>query len=476
MVDEAHVCRGVFGSHVAMVLRRLRRLIEHYGGTPRWCLASATVGNPGELASRLTGLDVEVVEGGSGPSGDKLFALWNPPIVDEETGRRRSALAEASWLMGRLVADDVRTIGFTRSRRAAELLAEFTRREVGDAARRSRIVSYRAGYLAEDRRAIERRLAEGDLLAVASTSALELGIDIGSLDAAVLTGYPGTRASMWQQAGRAGRRADGSLAMLVAQDDPLDQYLVHHPEDLFDKPAEAAVIDPENPYVLEPHLRCAARELPIADDDHAYFGPERHGRARADGRTGGAGAPPRRVARRRTGVAAPAGGRPGRRRHRLHDRERRHRRGDRDRRRTPRVRDAPSRRRLPAHGRAVPRHGARTSIEELAAVEAADPDYYTQARNVTDIEIVEGLEQAVLGDVDVSFGDVLVTDQVVGFVRKLVSTNEVVDEETLALPPQQLETRALLVHAPGAGDREGRRSRPGSSPARSTPRSMPRSA
>ena len=160
VIDEAHVCRGVFGSHVAMVLRRLRRLVEHYGGSPRWCLASATVGNPGELASRLTGLDVEVIEAPGGPAGDKVFALWNPPIVDEETGRRRSALAEASWLMGKLVAKEVRTIGFTRSRRAAELLAEFTRREVGDAARRDRIVSYRAGYLAEDRRKIERRLAE----------------------------------------------------------------------------------------------------------------------------------------------------------------------------------------------------------------------------------------------------------------------------------------------------------------------------
>ena len=250
-----------------MVLRRLRRLVAHYGGDPRWCLATATVGNPGELATRLTGMTFETVTEDASPRGHKSFALWNPPVVDEETGQRRSALTEASWLVARLVREDVRTIGFTRSRRAAELLAEFARRDVDDVEQRSRITSYRAGYLAEDRRRIEQALASGELLAVASTSALELGIDIGTLDAAVLTGYPGTRASFWQQAGRAGRRSGDALAIMVAQDDPLDQYLVHHPEDLFDRPAEAAVIDPTNPYVLEPHLRCAAREMPLREDE-----------------------------------------------------------------------------------------------------------------------------------------------------------------------------------------------------------------
>src|SRR5207247_86396 len=183
-----------------------------------------------------------------------------------------SALSESSWLRGKLVESGARSIAFARSRRAAELLAEFTRREI-PASLKGKVKAYRAGYRPEERRELERALSSGELLALASTTALELGIDVGSLEAAVLAGYPGTRASMWQQAGRAGRRETGSLAMLVAQDDPLDQYLVAHPEDLFERPPEAAVIDPTNPYVLEPHLACAAREQPLSEDELAFFGP-----------------------------------------------------------------------------------------------------------------------------------------------------------------------------------------------------------
>ena len=271
VVDEAHVARGVFGSHVAMVLRRLRRLVDHYGGSPRFALSSATVGNPGELAERLTGLHLHEVTEDASPRGEKLFALWNPPIVDEESGARRGAVSEAAFLLARLAVAEVRSIAFARSRRAAELVAEFARREVPPATR-GRIKAYRAGYLPEERRALERALAEGELVAVAATSALELGIDVGSLDAAVLAGYPGTRASMWQQAGRAGRRGEGSVAVLVAQDDPLDQYLVAHPADLFRRAPEAAVVDPANPYILEPHLLCAAREQPLSPDELRFFG------------------------------------------------------------------------------------------------------------------------------------------------------------------------------------------------------------
>ena len=444
VVDEAHVCRGVFGSHVAMTLRRLRRLVAHYGGSPRWMLASATIGNPGELASRLTGLEFREVLADAAPSGEKLFVLWNPPIIDEDSGVRRGALTEASWLVSRLVQADVRTIGFTRSRRAAELLAEFARRDVGDAQKRARIKSYRAGYLAEDRRKIERELANGELLAVASTNALELGIDIGSLDAAVLTGYPGTRASMWQQAGRAGRRDTDSLAILVAQDDPLDQYLVHHPEDLFDKPPEAAVIDPTNPYVLEPHLRCAARELPLRTEELGFFGDVADVSAAAE-----------RMVERAELV---------RRRETWNDRGREspHRAvdiragaghiysiviGD-----TGELLGTADEHRAFAtlHPGAVYLHqGEQYLVEELnmvtrvAVVKEADPDFYTQSRDITDIDVVEAIEHGATGDVAAFFGTVRVTNQVVSYVKKLVSTNDVIDEIPLPLPPQHLETKAV---------------------------------
>jgi DEAD/DEAH box helicase domain-containing protein len=449
VIDEAHVLRGVFGSQVAMVLRRLRRLIAVHGGDPRWCLASATVGNPAELAERLTGLSVDVVEADDAPRGRKLFALWNPPIIDDESGARRSALAEAADLLTALVDDGDRAIGFTRSRRAAELLADFTRRGVADAQARTRIRAYRAGYLAEDRREIERQLAAGELQAVAATNALELGIDIGSLDAAVLTGYPGTRASMWQQAGRAGRRTGESLAMLVAQDDPLDQYLAQHPRDLFEEPPEAAVIDPTNPYVLEPHVQCAAREQPLTDEEAAtFFGADAAAALEALVTRGllkrrgdrwhdiGTTAPHRDVDIRAGGGTV----------YRIVLRD------------TGEVLGTSDQHRAfgTLHPGAVYLHqGEQYLVQELdlvrgvALVEEADPDFYTQARDVTDIVIVSQLDHRRLGDAELCFGDVEVTNQVVGFVRKLVSTNEVVGEQALALPPVTLHTRAVWWTLPG---------------------------
>jgi DEAD/DEAH box helicase domain-containing protein len=446
VVDEAHVCRGVFGSHVAMVLRRLRRLAAHYGGDPRFVMASATVGNPAELAERLAGVPFEAVTEDASPRGQKLFALWNPPLLDEESGARDSAITEAALLLTRLVEEETRTIGFARSRRAAEILADAVRRGLPPAVQ-GRIKAYRAGYLPEERRSLERALAEGDLLAVASTTALELGIDIGTLDAAVLAGYPGTRASMWQQAGRAGRRSESSLAVLVAQDDPLDQYLVSHPDDLFRRPPEDAVIDPTNRYVLGPHLRCAAREQPLVPGEVEFFGDA---------------AP---------GVVADllAGGELVERRGRLH-----HRAGP-----TPHqdvdIRSASgrvfpivdadtgrllgtvdeSRAFVQVHPGAIYLHqGEQYEVTELdlvrhvALVRPTDADWYTQTRDVTDIEVLGASAESKVGETPMLFGDVRVTNHIVGYVRRLHLTGEILDEVPLALPPQILDTRAVWWAVP----------------------------
>ncbi|HEV2895527.1 MAG TPA: DEAD/DEAH box helicase, partial [Actinomycetota bacterium] len=274
VVDEAHTLRGVFGSHVAAILRRLRRLAARYGADPTFVLASATLGNPAELASRLVGLPVEAVTEDGSPRGPVSFALWEPPLLDETTGLRRSANTESATWLAAAVEAGVRTLCFTRSRKSAELVATFARHRVAEVDRRlaGRVRAYRAGYLAEERRELEQGLVSGRLLGLATTNALELGMDVGGLDAVVLNGYPGTVASMWQQAGRAGRQGEPSLAVLVGKDDPLDAYLLHHPGDLFGRPHEAALVDPGNPYVLAPHLLCAAFEAPLTDRDMELFG------------------------------------------------------------------------------------------------------------------------------------------------------------------------------------------------------------
>ncbi|HEU0127775.1 MAG TPA: DEAD/DEAH box helicase, partial [Pseudonocardiaceae bacterium] len=273
VIDECHAYRGVFGSHVALLLRRLRRVAARYGARPVFVLASATVADPGASAARLTGLDTVAVTEDSSPRGERTVALWEPPLLHELTGEngapvRRSAAAEAARLLADLVIEGARTLVFVRSRRGAELTALAARRALSVAAAddlTSRIAAYRAGYLPEERRALERALDSGELLGLASTNALELGVDIAGLDAVVLAGYPGTRASFWQQAGRAGRAGSGALVVFVARDDPLDTYLVHHSAALLGSAVEATVLDPTNPYVLRPQLACAAAELPLTE-------------------------------------------------------------------------------------------------------------------------------------------------------------------------------------------------------------------
>ncbi|MGA8545369.1 MAG: DEAD/DEAH box helicase, partial [Mycobacterium sp.] len=285
VVDECHYYRGVFGSNVAMVLRRLLRLCARYSAdsaiTPTVIFASATTAAPGTTAAELIGQPVaEITEDGS-PQGARTVALWEPALRTDLVGEngapvRRSAGSEAARVMADLIAEGARTLTFVRSRRGAELTALATRARLEDIAPEltESVASYRAGYLPEDRRALERALIDGHLRGLATTNALELGVDIAGLDAVVLAGFPGTVTSFWQQAGRSGRRGQGALVLLVARDDPLDTYLVHHPAALLDKPIERVVIDPANPYILGPQLLCAATELPLEDAEVRALGAE----------------------------------------------------------------------------------------------------------------------------------------------------------------------------------------------------------
>ncbi|MDE0168325.1 MAG: DEAD/DEAH box helicase [bacterium] len=272
VIDEMHYLRGVFGSHSARIVHRLRRLAAHYGSNPTFVLTSATIGNPAELASHLTGLDVTLLEGDASPAGERLVVLWNPPLEDPESGVRRSPIYEASHLYVDLVRRGIRTIVFGRSRKTTELIHIESARRLGKLA--DRIAPYRAGYTAEDRREIERRFFSGRLLGVTATNALELGIDVGGLDAALLCTFPGTISSYRQQSGRAGRSSEASMVVLVAGEDALDQYFMRHPEELLARPPEPAVINPDNRRILDVHVSCAAHELPLALSDRHYFGEE----------------------------------------------------------------------------------------------------------------------------------------------------------------------------------------------------------
>ena len=297
VIDEIHAYRGIFGSNVANVIRRLRRLARHHGSDPVFLLGSATIANPRDFAERLIGAPVVVVDEDGSPRGPKRFALWNPPWVDEAKMGRRGANVEAHRLFVELVKDRVPTICFSKARVTAELIHRYAQealtREAPELA--SKVRAYRGGYLPAERREIEKALFGGDLLGVSSTNALELGIDVGGLDASIVVGFPGTIASLYQQAGRAGRGREEALTFFVASNDPIDQYLARHPRWLFAQTPESAVIDPENPYILSGHLQCAAFELPLEAADVASFGStatdlvrllDEHGRTRhVDGKS-----------------------------------------------------------------------------------------------------------------------------------------------------------------------------------------------
>lgn len=273
VIDELHNYRGVFGTHLANLLRRLRRICRFYGSDPRFICCSATIANPKELAEQIVAQPVELVANNGAPRGEKHFILYNPPVVNRELGIRRSYIKEARAIARRFLLNDIQTIVFARSRLRVEILVTYLKDFLRQAKRSpQRIRGYRGGYLPTERRAIERGLRAGEILGVVSTNALELGIDIGQLQAAVMAGYPGTIASTWQQAGRAGRRAEASVAVLVASSAPIDQYIINHPDYFFGKTPESGAVDPDNLVILMDHIKCAAFELPFCEDEK--FGVE----------------------------------------------------------------------------------------------------------------------------------------------------------------------------------------------------------
>ncbi|WP_328583044.1 DEAD/DEAH box helicase [Streptomyces sp. NBC_00370] len=448
VIDECHTYRGVFGSHVAQVLRRLRRVCARYGADPVFLLASATAAEPALAAGRLTGLPVTEVADDASPRGELVFALWEPPLTElhGEKGApvRRTATAETADLLTDLTVQGVRSVAFVRSRRAAELIALIAQERLAavDHSLSRRVAAYRGGYLPEERRALERALHSGELLGLAATTALELGIDVSGLDAVLIAGYPGTRASLWQQAGRAGRSGQGALAILIARDDPLDTFLVHHPEALFQQPVESTVLDPDNPYVLAPHLCAAAAELPLTEDDLALFGPAtpdllpqlvtagllrkraagwywtRRERAADLADIRGEGGSPVQIVEAATGRLLGT------------------------------VDEAASH--TAVHDGAVHLHQGRSYLvkrldlaDSVALVEEADPPYSTTARDTTAISVLETDTEIPWGDGRLCYGSVEVTNQVVSFLRRRLITGEVLGETKLDLPPRTLRTRAV---------------------------------
>jgi DEAD/DEAH box helicase domain-containing protein len=273
IIDEAHVYRGVFGSNVAMLLRRLMRICNYYQADPRIILSSATIANPEEHAKRLTGKDFEIISADGSPRGKKLFAFWNPPFIDYTQTTRRSTHQETKDLLTLNIVNNLQTLCFTTSRQMAELITRWTKEELLKKSPKlaNSVTAYRAGYLPQERRDIENRLKNKDLIGVVSTNALELGIDIGSLDSVIISGYPGTVISTWQQAGRAGRSNSDSLVTMVAFQNPLDQYFMKHPQDFFGRPHEQAIIDLHNQYISLGHIMCASSELPVTEKDKEYF-------------------------------------------------------------------------------------------------------------------------------------------------------------------------------------------------------------
>ncbi len=469
VLDEAHSYRGVFGSHIANVMRRLRRLCALYGSDPRFILCSATIANPGQLAEQLIGLPFSVVDEDGAPRGGKSFVFWNPPLRDADPMSgpgghtvlsprfggvlrpiRMSANMEAAGLLADLVGSNVRTVAFARTRRAAELVYTYAKDRLDDQQPPlgDRIRPYKGTYMVEERRDIERALFDGELTGVAATNALELGIDVGSLDATIITGYPGSIASTWQQAGRSGRRGEESLSVFIGRNDPLDQYFMNHPDIFFGRSVEAALLSPGNPHILRPHLLCAAYEMPLTGQDAELFGygviehlEELLGRdllRYSEGKWHIApqvNYPAEEVNIRSASMSS----------YYVVEGE------------TGRILETVDEysAHLQLHPGAVYLHQGTSYLVEhmdleakLAKVALDDGTYYTEASETTDISIGKIHASKVAGGVGVWLGEVEVTNQVVGYSKRMPMTEEVLGDEFVDLPPRRFNTMALWFDIP----------------------------
>ncbi len=446
VIDEAHVYRGIFGSHMANVVRRLRRTCALYGSNPQYICCSATIGNPREHAENLIGLRAKVIAEDGSPHGEKYFAFWNPPTVDEARSSRRSANSEAAFLLIQLIQDGLRSLVFARTRKLAELICLYAQEQLAPELRR-RVSPYRAGYLAEERRRIEQQFSDGELLGLVATTALELGIDIGDLGATVLTGYPGSIASAWQQAGRSGRSTASSLSFLIAQDNPLDQYLMRNPDFLFGQNFDNALINPDNPHILKPHVLCAAWEKPLDDGDVEFFGgnvnaivaelakegklKRRHDRWYLS--------PAVKYPAESVGIRTTSG------RYAVIDVARG----------CLLETVEASVAFLQVHPGAIYLHQGEsylvTELDLLRRTALAEPisvNYYTQPRDITDLRVVKITRQKNCRGVKVYLGDVEVSTTVIGFRKKRQFSEEVIGEEALELPAQAFLTKSLWFDLP----------------------------
>ena len=449
VVDELHAMRGVFGTHAAHVLRRLRRVCDLYGARPTFVFSSATIGDPAQLASDLCGLPVLAVTDDGSPRGPRTFALLNPPLLDVDNGVRTSTNSEAAAVSAKLIELGLRTITFCRSRKATEFVAADIRTRL-PADLSGRIRSYRAGYLTAERREIEDELARGEAVGIVATTALELGVDIGGVDACVLSGFPGTIASMWQQAGRAGRGQRPSVTVLVAGEDQLDQWLMAHPIELFTRPPEPAVINPSNAFILDPHVACAAYEKPLTYDDARYWSDDLEDSVRELVQNDQLRLRSRIRRRNKTeptavwagkGVPAPKvglrTGTNGEFRIVLDD--------------DTLVGTVDQGRAYGlVHPGAVYLHQGRAyRVDQLdlehrrAIVEAFDGDEYTQARSETSIRVLRSERHRAIGRSFLHLGAVEVTTRVVGYQRRDARSRRVIANEALDLPPSVLTTRSF---------------------------------